>query len=128
MQDIPHCCGSKIPAVTLQDNTGRLLKQMAAGADDLDALFDQLDTSLAESKHVFSQIGSSSPAPAVDAAVGSNAAWLASGSSHTGAAAAHDAASALQVPAYVHVGDPLIVDEPCPDSSVSTMEVQDIDW
>lgn len=120
------CC--ELAAVILQDNTGRLLKQMAAGADDLDVLFAQLDTSLAESKRIFSQIGSSSPAPAIDAAVGSNAAWSASSSLNTGSAAAHDAASALQVPAYVHVGDPLIVDEPCPASSVSTMEVQHIDW
>lgn len=101
---------------------------MAAGADDLDVLFAQLDTSLAESKHVFSQIDSISPAPAVDAAVGNNAAWSASSSSHTGAAAAHDAASALQVPGYVHVGDPLIVNEPCPANSVSTTDVQHIDW
>ena len=101
---------------------------MAAAADDLDALFAELDTSLAQSKQIFSQIASSSPAPAVDAAVGSNAAWSASSSIDTEEAATHVAACDLQVPAYVHVGDPLTVHEPSLDSAASTLETQRIDW
>ena len=115
-------------ASNLQDNNGRLLKQMAAASDDLDALFAELDTSLAQSKQIFSQIASSSFAPAVDAANGSNAAWSASSSTDIAAAAPHDAPWDLQVPAYVHVGDPLTVDEPSLDSAVSTPEIQHINW
>lgn len=115
-------------AANIQDNTGRLLKHMAAAADDLDILFAELDTSLAQSKQVFSQIASSSPAPALDAAVGSNAALSAFSSIDTEANAAHGAALGLQVPAYVHVGDPLTVDEPSLDSAVSTLVTQQIDW
>ena len=115
-------------AAISQDNTGRLLKQMAAAADDLDVLFAELDTSLAQSKQVFSQIASSGPAPAVDAAAGSNAAWSAFSSIDTETAAAHGALLGLHVPAYVHVGNPLIVDEPCLETAVGTLETQHIDW
>lgn len=107
----------------LQDNTGRLLKQMAAARDDLDVLFAELDTSLAQSKQIFSQVASSSQVPAVDAAVGSNAAWSASSSPHAEAAVA---GSTLQLPAYVHVGDPLVVDELC--GHVSAAETEHINW
>ena len=118
-------CHSIEAAGNLQDNTGRLLKQMAAAADDLDVLFAELDTSLAQSKRIFSQVASGSPNPAVDAALGSNAAWSASSSTDTEAAVTHGAAVALQVPAYVHIGNPLIVEDPCP---VSAGETQHINW
>ena len=121
-------CANEGSVANLQENTGRLLKQMAAAADDLDVLFAELDTSLAQSKQVFRQIASISPAPAVDAAVGSNAAWSAFSSVDNEAAAAQGAALGFRVPAYVHVGDPLIVDEPSLDSAVSTLETQHIDW
>ena len=120
--------GMYAAAANIQDNTGRLLKHMAAAADDLDVLFAELDTNLAQSKQVFSQIASSSPAPALDAAGGSNAAWAAFSSINTEAAAAHSAALGLRVPAYVHVGDPLTIDEPSLDSAVSTLETQHINW
>lgn len=109
-----------------QDNSGRLLKQMAAARDDLDVLFAELDTSLAQSKQIFDQVASSRQAPAVDAAFGSTAALSASSSTHNGLVAAAVAASALQVPAYVHVGNPLVVDEP--HGPVSTAETERINW
>ena len=99
---------------------------MAAARDDLDVLFAELDTSLAHSKQIFSQVASSSHAPAVDAALGSNAAWSASSSTHAEVAATAVAASALQVPAYVHVGDPLVVQEPC--GPVKAADTEQINW
>ncbi|KAL3130515.1 hypothetical protein ABBQ38_008330 [Trebouxia sp. C0009 RCD-2024] len=120
------CLTRKWAAEQLQDNSGRLLKQMAAARDDLDVLFAELDTSLAQSKQIFDQVASSRQAPAVDAAFGSTAALSASSSTHNGLVAAAVAASALQVPAYVHVGNPLVVDEP--HGPVSTAETERINW
>lgn len=99
---------------------------MAAARDDLDVLFVELDTSLARSKQIFSQVAGSRQTPPIGAAFGSNAALSASSSTHDGLAAAAVAASALQVPAYVHVGDPLVVHEPC--APVSTDETEHINW
>ncbi|KAL3144147.1 hypothetical protein ABBQ32_003936 [Trebouxia sp. C0010 RCD-2024] len=120
------CLTRKWAAEQLQDNSGRLLKQMAAARDDLDVLFVELDTSLARSKQIFSQVAGSRQTPPIGAAFGSNAALSASSSTHDGLAAAAVAASALQVPAYVHVGDPLVVHEPC--APVSTDETEHINW
>ena len=104
----------------LQDNTGRLLKEMAAAQDNLDSLFAELDVSLAQSRHVFSQVAVSNSAANVLAQHDSNAAMLATSSSVVdgqttaagGQMAAEEATPELQVPAYVHVGDPLVANEP----------------
>lgn len=104
----------------LQDNTGRLLKEMAAAQDSLDSLFAELDVSLAQSRQVFSQVAVSNNSADVLAQRDSNAAMLATSSSAVngqtiaagGQMATVAATSELQVPAYVHVGDPLVAKEP----------------
>ncbi len=103
----------------LQDNTGRLLKEMAAAQDNLDSLFAELDVSLAQSRQVFSQVAVSNSTAHVLAHRDSNAAMLATSSSAIGGQtiaaggqmAAEEATPELQVPAYVHVGDPLVANE-----------------
>ena len=99
-------------AGALQENTGRLLKQMAAARDNLDCLFAELDVSLTESRHIFNQVAvtevAGSHASSVTTTRSSNAAmpgWLSS------AASDPTAADELQVPAYVHVGEPLVAEE-----------------
>ena len=113
--------------VTLsQDNTGRLLKHMAAARDDLDTLFAELDTSLAESKQIFNQISGDTATSAIDAVHDSVAALSATHIRSTESAAPQPSISQLQVPAYIHVGDPLVVDEcTLPDSSAN---IQHVDW
>ena len=94
----------------MQDNSGRLLKHMASAADDLDALFTELDLNLTNSRNIFSQIPSSS----TDSSdVQADRHDLYEGGSQTAAQLqpVADAAN-LQVPAYVHVGDPLVTEEP----------------
>jgi len=103
----------------LQDNTGRLLKEMATAQDNLDSLFAELDVSLAQSRQVFSQVAVSNSTAHVLAHRDSNAAMLATSSSAIGGQtiaaggqmAAEEATPELQVPAYVHVGDPLVANE-----------------
>lgn len=104
----------------LQDNTGRLLKEMAAAQDNLDSLFAELDVSLAQSRQVFSQVAVSNSTAHALAQRDSNAAMSAMSSSAAGGLTiaaggqmtAEEATSELQVPAYVHVGDPLVANEP----------------
>ncbi len=104
----------------LQDNTGRLLKEMATAQDNLDSLFAELDVSLAQSRQVFSQVAVSNSTAHVLAQSDSSAAMLAMSSSAVGRQttaaggqmAAEEATPELQVPAYVHVGDPLVANEP----------------
>ena len=104
----------------LQDNTGRLLKEMAAAQDNLDSLFAELDVSLAQSRQVFSQVAVSNSTAHVLAQHDGNAAMSATSSSADdgqtrpagGQMAAEEATVDLQVPAYVHVGDPLVANEP----------------
>ena len=106
----------------LQDNTGRLLKEMATAQINLDSLFAELDVSLAQSRQVFSQVAVSNSAAHVLAQrdSDSNAATLVTSSSALegqtvtagGQMAAEEATPELQVPAYVHVGDPLVANEP----------------
>lgn len=108
----------------LQDNTGRLLKEMAAATNDLDTLFAELDTNLAQSRQIFSQVAASDDATATDTAHVSNAA-LASRSIHAAAVqdGVHNAVTELQVPAYVHVGDPLVTYQPKMASAVCSHQV-----
>ncbi|DBA90567.1 TPA: RING finger protein 32 [Trebouxia sp. C0004] len=107
------CLTRKWAAEQLQDNTGRLLKEMAAAQDNLDSLFAELDVSLAQSRQVFSQVAVNNSTAHVLAQRDSNAVMLATSSfAVDGQIAAEEATSELQVPAYVHVGDPLVADEP----------------
>ncbi len=117
----------------LQDNTGRLFKEMAAAQDNLDSLFAELDVSLAQSRQVFSQVAVSNSTAHVLAQYDSNAAMLALSSSAVGRQtiaaggqmAAEEATPELQVPAYVHVGDPLVANEP---ESASQLCNHGIQW
>lgn len=112
----------------VQDNTGRLLKQLSAARDDLDALFAQLDTDLAQSKQIFSQVVDGRAAPAVYSAYSSNAALSAPSHISNEASAAQNTGIVLelQVPAYVHVGDPLVVAGP--QETEHAARTQQINW
>lgn len=97
---------------------------MAATKDDLDALFAELDTSLAESKQIFSQISGDATTSAIDAVHDSIAALSAAHNRDTESAELQPSTSELQVPAYIHVGDPLVADEcTMPGSPVDTQHV-----
>jgi hypothetical protein len=115
----------------LQDNTGRLLKEMAAAQDNLDSLFAELDVSLAQSRQVFSQVAVSNSTAHVLAQHDSNAAMLGTSSSAVGLTVAaggqmvaQEATPELQVPAYVHVGDPLVANEPESSSQLCNHGIQ----
>ncbi len=110
----------------VQDNTGRLLKEMAAARDDLDSLFAELDTSLAQSRQIFSQVAVKSNATSDSAARNSNAAVL-TVASHAASvpSAAQSTITGLEVPAYVHVGDPLVSDEP---AMAATACIHEVHW
>lgn len=97
---------------------------MASAADALDALFSELDLSLTNSRNIFSQI----PASSADVAEGNLARNSALSVSHQSSAQTQSASDTadLQVPAYVHVGAPLVTEEP----TISQVAVGDatIDW
>lgn len=96
----------------LQDNTGRLLKHMASATDDLDALFAELDASLTNSRQIFSQVAPASSAESVAPAHSSHAAYygIEQGVEQERLAAISEP---VEVPAYVHVGDPMVSEQPC---------------
>lgn len=105
----------------MQDNSGRLLKHMASAVDDLDALFTELDVNLSNSRKIFSQIPVS-PSASTEAALDSDAV----NPSQTGPEAQRQQPTAdLEVPAYVHVGDPLVTEQARAMKDVDTAAV---DW
>ena len=129
----------------LQDRTRQFMKNMAAEREDLDALFAQLDAAASESRLLFAALeGSSShAAPAAAAAVAAGAASQAPSAQNAALQAAEAALLAeadslsdsggLQVPAYVHMGSPLTVEEPLDAAEVGALSCsadgrQDIDW
>lgn len=144
------CSSSRGPEVNscpsmLQDRTRQFMKNMAAEREDLDALFAQLDAAASESRLLFAALEglSSNPAPAAAAAVAANAASQAPSAQNAALQAAQAAlpveadslsgSGGLQVPAYVHMGSPLIVEEPVDAAEVGTLCCpadgrQDIDW
>ena len=111
-------------AELLQDSSGRLLKHMASAADDLDALFNELDLSLTNSRNIFSQIPVSNVNTAED-----DLAHSAASASHSSSAQTQSASDIadMQVPAYVHVGPPLVTEEPV-ISQVAAVEDATVDW
>ena len=114
----------------LQDHTGRLLKHMDISGNDLDSLFAELDANLAHSRQIFSQVAGDAAAPASHAAHITSAA---SSNSHNYAAvdqhAAHGMGSDFQVPAYVHIGQPLVTDQPeTPKAAGSGISSHQVDW
>ena len=103
----------EVKHLPLQDNNGRLLKEMAAARDNLDSLFAELDVSLAQSRQVFSQVAATGAPMRMSAQYDSSAAMTSmAGPAADSRSTTEDAAPAVQVPAYVHVGDPLVSDEP----------------
>lgn len=112
-------------AKLLQDSSGRLLQHMASAADDLDALFSELDLSLTNSRNIFSQIPASS-ADVVEGNLARNSALSVSHQSSAQTQSASDTAD-LQVPAYVHVGAPLVTEEPV-ISQFAAVGDATVDW
>ena len=111
-------------AELLQDSSGRLLKHMASAADDLDALFNELDLSLTNSRNIFSQIRASNVNTAEE-----DLAHAAAFTSHPSSVQTQPASGSaeLQVPAYVHVGLPLVTEEPV-TNQVAVVGDATIDW
>ena len=122
------------------------MKNMAAEREDLDALFAQLDAAASESRLLYAALEgspSSHPAPAAAAAVAANAASQAPSAQNAVLQAAEAAflaeadslsgSGGLQVPAYVHMGSPLTVEEPVDAAEVGALSCaadgqQETDW
>lgn len=105
---------------TVQDNSGRLLKHMASATDDLDALFTELDLNLTNSRRIFSQIPDSGP-PSTAAP----ASYAADHIQTVPQEQQQQATAGLEVPAYVHVGDPLITEQAIAKEDV---DIAAVDW
>ena len=118
------------------------MKNMAAEREDLDALFAQLDAAASGSRLLFAALeGSSSHAAPAAAAAGAasqapsaqNAALQAAEAALLAEADSLSDSGGLQVPAYVHMGSPLTVEEPLDAAEVGALSCsadgwQDIDW
>lgn len=122
--------GIAAPCCILQDNTGRLLKHMASAADDLDALFIELDLNLTNSRNIFSQVPASASTPSEasfdSCALDSNALDIRQTAPQQQQQQSAIEAADLDVPAYVHIGDPLLSEQSCiqqADAAKST-----VDW
>ena len=99
---------------------------MAAARDDLDALFDKLDASLAESRQIFNQIPGGNAVSASSAVFDSNAALTAHSNADMQSEAPQNTSPELQVPAYVHIGSPLVHEDPV--ASGSSADLQNVNW
>ena len=97
---------------SVQDNTGRLLRHMDTAGSELDSLFAELEVSLAESRQIFGQIADSNGRSASNAADSSSAASLSQYSHAADMQSADEAADQMQIPTYVHIGDPLVTEQP----------------
>ena len=121
------------------------MKNMAAEREDLDALFAQLDAAASESRLLFAALEGPSghPAPAAAAAVAADAVSRAPSAQNAALQAAEAALLAeadslsgsggLQVPAYIHMGSPLTVEEPVDAAEVGALTCdadgqQAVDW
>ena len=85
---------------------------MDTAGSELDSLFAELEVSLAESRQIFGQIGDSNGRSASNAASSSSAATPSPYSHAAGMQSAGEAAGQMLIPTYVHVGDPLVTEQP----------------